>query len=119
MLSDDRVQTVHSYVDDHLDDVPAELIGWVRIRSVAGMPEHQMDLQRSANWLDGTLRAMGFPTVERWEVPDGAPCVYAEWCQAPGAPTVLMYSHHDVRSAKDVTWGQVPPFEPPTGSTTS
>ena len=29
-----------------------------------------------------------------------------------GPPTVLVYSHHDVRAAKDETWAQVAPFEP-------
>jgi acetylornithine deacetylase/succinyl-diaminopimelate desuccinylase-like protein len=102
---------VHVYVSEHLDQMLAELVGWVRLRSVAGLPEHQPDLQRSANWLAGVLRDVGFPTVEVWET-EGAPAVYAEWCEAPGAPTVLIYSHHDVRAAKDETWGQVPPFEP-------
>src|SRR4051794_865622 len=102
---------VRAYVSEHLDQMLAELIGWVRLRSVAGLPEHQPDLQRSANWLAGALREVGFPTAEVWET-EGAPAVYAEWCEAPGAPTVLIYSHHDVRAAKDETWGQVPPFEP-------
>ncbi|QGQ20972.1 M20/M25/M40 family metallo-hydrolase [Cellulomonas sp. JZ18] len=76
------------------------------------MPEHQPDLQRSANWLAGVLRDTGFPRVQVWEVEGGAPAVYAEWCAAPDAPTVLVYSHHDVRAARDDSWGQVPPFEP-------
>jgi hypothetical protein len=44
---------VRAYVSEHLDQMLAELIGWVRLRSVAGLPEHQPDLQRSANWLAG------------------------------------------------------------------
>jgi acetylornithine deacetylase/succinyl-diaminopimelate desuccinylase-like protein len=88
-----------------------QLVGWIRIRSVAGVPEHGPDLIRSANWLAGELRATGFPAVEVWKV-DGAPAVYAEWCAAPGAPTVLVYSHHDVRAAKDELWEETPPFEP-------
>jgi acetylornithine deacetylase/succinyl-diaminopimelate desuccinylase-like protein len=75
------------------------------------LPEHDADLLRSANWLAGTLRETGFPTVEVWRT-DGAPAVYAEWCAAPGAPTVLVYSHHDVRAAKDWQWEETPPFEP-------
>jgi acetylornithine deacetylase/succinyl-diaminopimelate desuccinylase-like protein len=109
--SDGDVKEVHAYLAEHRDQFLAELIGWVRLRSVAGSPGHGPDLQRSANWLAGTLREVGFPTTEVWET-EGAPAVYAEWCEAPGAPTVLVYSHHDVRAAKDETWGQVPPFEP-------
>lgn len=104
---------IHEYLAEHTDDLMRELIGWVRLRSVAGMPEHDPDLIRSANWLAGALRETGFPTVEVWKV-EGAPAVYAEWCAAPGAPTVLIYSHHDVRAAKDEEWEETPPFEPAT-----
>ncbi|MDG4826167.1 M20/M25/M40 family metallo-hydrolase [Asanoa sp. WMMD1127] len=99
------------FLDDHRDEMIAELIGWLRLRSVAGVPEHGPDVARSANWLAGVLRGIGFPTVEVWPA-DGAPAVYAEWCAVPGAPTVLVYSHHDVRAAKDDLWAETPPFEP-------
>ncbi len=110
--TDPAAEAVHAHVAAHLDDLVGHLVGWVRLRSVAGMAEHQPDLQRSANWLAGVLRETGFPRTEVWEVEGGAPAVYAEWCEAPGAPTVLVYSHHDVRAAKDDSWGQTPPFEP-------
>ena len=102
---------IHEYLAAHQGDLVDELIGWVRLRSVAGLPEREPDLIRSANWLAGTLRATGFPVVEVWKV-EGAPAVYAEWCAAPDAPTVLVYSHHDVRAAKDELWEETPPFEP-------
>src|SRR4051812_46088596 len=78
--------------------------------SVAGVPERETELLRSANWLAGVLRETGFPTVEVWKA-EGAPAVYAEWCAAPGAPTVLIYSHHDVRAAKDEQWEETTPFK--------
>ena len=102
---------VHDFLAGHRDALVEELSGWVRLRSVAGVPEHVIDVRRSANWLAGTLRDTGFPSVEVWET-DGGPAVYAQWCAAPGAPTVLIYSHHDVRAAKDEQWDQTPPFEP-------
>lgn len=107
-----RLDALHRYAADHLDELVDHLADWVRIPGVAGVGENQMALQRSANWLAGVLRATGFPRVELWEVEDGAPAVYAEWCEAPDAPTVLVYSHHDVRSAKPENWGQVDPFDP-------
>ncbi|GGP85913.1 M20/M25/M40 family metallo-hydrolase [Saccharothrix coeruleofusca] len=105
------VADVRDYLTEHRDRMIEELIGWVRLRSVAGLPEHDPDLIRSANWLAGVLRETGFPTVEVWET-EGGPAVYAEWCAAPDAPTVLVYSHHDVRAAKDHQWEETPPFEP-------
>ncbi|GAA3395793.1 M20/M25/M40 family metallo-hydrolase [Cryptosporangium minutisporangium] len=103
--------TASDYLDAHRARLIEELIGWVRLRSVAGVPEYEIDLRRSANWLAGALRDTGFPLTEVWGPPD-APAVYAEWCAAPGAPTVLVYSHHDVRAAKDGEWEETPPFEP-------
>ncbi|GAA0486491.1 peptidase [Paractinoplanes deccanensis] len=102
---------MHDYLTAHRADLTGQLIEWLRVPSVAGVPEHEIDLLRSANWLAGVLRGTGFPAVEVWEAP-GAPAVYAEWCAAPGAPTVLVYSHHDVRSAKDEEWKETAPFEP-------
>jgi len=100
-----------AWLHSHQQDLIAQLIGWVRIRSVVGPPEHEIDLIRSANWLAGVLREIGFPTVELWST-DSGPAVWAEWCDTPDAPTVLIYSHHDVRAAKDEQWQQCPPFEP-------
>ncbi|MEV4276408.1 M20/M25/M40 family metallo-hydrolase [Actinoplanes xinjiangensis] len=102
---------VRDFLAGHRDAMVAELAEWVRIPSVAGVPEHLVDLRRSANWLAAALRETGFPSVELWDTEDG-PAVYAEWCAEPGAPTVLVYSHHDVRAAKDEEWDETGPFEP-------
>jgi acetylornithine deacetylase/succinyl-diaminopimelate desuccinylase-like protein len=105
------MSTASDYLAEHRDQIVEELIGWVRLRSVAGLPERQIDLRRSANWLAGALRTIGFPVTDVWGPPE-APAVYGEWLGAPGAPTVLVYSHHDVRAAKDEQWEETPPFEP-------
>src|SRR4051794_19541915 len=69
---------VHAYLTEALGQMLGGLIGWVRLRSVAGLAEHQPGLEGSANWLAGMLRDVGFPTAEVWET-EGAPAVYAEW----------------------------------------
>jgi acetylornithine deacetylase/succinyl-diaminopimelate desuccinylase-like protein len=103
---------IRAWLDARSEDLFAELSSWVRIPSVAGVPEHEPDLQRSANWLAGAFRETGFPSVEVWPT-DGAPAVFAEWPAAgPQAATILVYSHHDVRAAKDELWQQTKPFEP-------
>ncbi|GAA2846002.1 peptidase [Actinoplanes cyaneus] len=102
---------VREFLAEHRDAMTAELAEWVRIPSVAGVPEHAIDLRRSANWLAAALRETGFPSVEVWDTEDG-PAVFAEWCADPDAPTVLIYSHHDVRAAKDEEWDETAPFEP-------
>ncbi|MBD1542613.1 M20 family dipeptidase [Arthrobacter sp. IA7] len=102
---------VRNYVDVHTPLFLKRLTEWVHIPSVAGVPERKHNLTRSANWLAGELRDVGFPTTEIWEGSEG-PAVFAEWSAAPGAPTVLIYSHHDVRAVKEENWDQTSPFDP-------
>ena len=102
---------VHDFVEVHTDEMVEQLSDWVRIASVAGVPERAPNIIRSANWLASAFRDFGFPTVHVWSTGDTS-AVYAEWCGAPGAPTVLVYSHHDVRAVKESLWDQTPPFEP-------
>jgi acetylornithine deacetylase/succinyl-diaminopimelate desuccinylase-like protein len=104
-------EDVHDYLQDRTPALLDRLAGWVRIPSVAGVPERAPNLIRSASWLAAELRDVGFPTVEIW--PSGETCaVFAEWCGAPGAPSVLIYSHHDVRAVKEGNWDQTAPFNP-------
>ena len=42
----------------------------------------------------------------------GYPIVYAEWCHAPGRPTVLIYGHYDVQPVDPLNEWRSPPFEP-------
>jgi acetylornithine deacetylase/succinyl-diaminopimelate desuccinylase-like protein len=103
--------SVRNYIDAHTPLLLDRLAEWVRVPSVAGVPERKHHLTRSANWLAGELRGAGFPTTEIWEGAEG-PAVFAEWSEAPGAPTILIYSHHDVRAVKDENWDQTSPFDP-------
>jgi acetylornithine deacetylase/succinyl-diaminopimelate desuccinylase-like protein len=94
------MESIRDYLAAQRTPLVQELTGLIRLRSVAGLPEHEIDLVRSANWLAAVLREVGFPTVQVWGS-GGGPAVYAEWCTTGDAPTVLVYSHHDVRAAKD------------------
>ena len=107
-MDDDEVLT---FLDAHRVDMVERLEEWVRIPSVAGVPQRKHNLERSARWLAGELRDVGFPTTAVWPGSEG-PAVYASWCDAPGAPTVLIYSHHDVRAVKEDGWHETDPFGP-------
>ncbi|MFI9270492.1 dipeptidase [Kitasatospora sp. NPDC052896] len=105
---------VRSYLDQHQAAFLADLADWLRIPSVSADPDRAQDVRRSAEWLAAKLRETGFPVAEVWET-DGLPAVFAEWPSGePGAPTVLVYGHHDVQpAAKEDGW-DTEPFEPVT-----
>ncbi|MFC4059112.1 M20/M25/M40 family metallo-hydrolase [Planomonospora corallina] len=105
-------ENVRRFLREYREEFLRELGDWVRIASISSEPEHGADLLRSANWLTGRLREIGFPVVELWQTEGGMPAVHAAWCAAPDAPTVLVYSHHDVRAVRAETWGESLPFEP-------
>jgi acetylornithine deacetylase/succinyl-diaminopimelate desuccinylase-like protein len=105
------VTGVREFLAGHRNDIVEQLSQWSRIPSVAGVAEHEIDLVRSAHWLAAALRDIGFPTVEVWDT-CGPPAVHARWHAAPDAPTVLVYSHHDVRAVRPEQWRQTAPFEP-------
>jgi acetylornithine deacetylase/succinyl-diaminopimelate desuccinylase-like protein len=102
---------LRAYVRSRRREIERQLAEWVRVPGVLGDPEHGKDLLRSANWLAGSFRELGFPVVDVQPTGESY-AVYAHWCEAPGAPTVLVYSHHDVRTAKPENWDQTAPFEP-------
>jgi len=90
----------------------ADLDAWLRIPSISANPAHAADVRASAEWLAEAFRRDGFPTVEIWDTA-GAPAVFAEWPAAePGAPTVLVYGHHDVQPVDPLELWVTPPFEP-------
>jgi acetylornithine deacetylase/succinyl-diaminopimelate desuccinylase-like protein len=83
----------------------------VRIPSVSADPARAADVERSARWVADQARAAGAASVEVLAVPHGRPAVVAHWTAPPGAPTVLLYAHHDVQPADPAGWAS-DPFEP-------
>ncbi|MEV6383323.1 dipeptidase [Streptomyces sp. NPDC051773] len=109
---DSDVSVVRTYIENHRAAFLDDLVEWLRIPSVSAQPEHATDVRRSADWLAAKLRETGFPTAEVWETP-GAPAVFAEWPSTDaGAPTVLVYGHHDVQPAAREDGWATEPFDP-------
>jgi acetylornithine deacetylase/succinyl-diaminopimelate desuccinylase-like protein len=104
---------VREYVESNAPDFFAALKQWLTIPSISADPDRHPDVQRSADWLAAYLRTSGFPVAEVWNTGQGLPAVYAEWPAAdPGAPTVLVYGHHDVQPVEPLEEWISPPFEP-------
>jgi acetylornithine deacetylase/succinyl-diaminopimelate desuccinylase-like protein len=94
-----------------LPSVRADLEDLVRIESVWADPARRDEVVRSASAVAGLLTAAGFAEVEIVSE-GGAPAVIARHPAAPGAPTVLLYAHHDVQPEGEAAQWDSPPFEP-------
>jgi acetylornithine deacetylase/succinyl-diaminopimelate desuccinylase-like protein len=100
----DRVREVLPSVRRDLEDL-------VRIESVWADPGRHDEVHRSAKAVADLLSQAGFADV-RIVSEGGAPAVIASHPAPPGAPTVLLYAHHDVQPEGDLSQWASPPFEP-------
>jgi acetylornithine deacetylase/succinyl-diaminopimelate desuccinylase-like protein len=101
---------VLDYVEKNRERFVADLVEFCRFASISAVPKHAPDVRRSAEWTARHLSAIGVPaTVEETA---GHPSVLAEHCKAPGAPTVLVYGHHDVQPVDPLDQWKSGPFEP-------
>ncbi|MEB3051721.1 dipeptidase [Mycolicibacter sp. MYC123] len=98
-------------VRDVLPSVRADLEDLVRIESVWADPARRPEVHRSAQLTADLLSQAGFPEV-RIVAEGGAPAVIAHYPAPEGAPTVLLYAHHDVQPEGDASQWTSPPFEP-------
>ncbi|MEV6345082.1 dipeptidase [Actinoplanes sp. NPDC051851] len=90
--------------------VRADLERLVRIPGVAFEGFDHSHVERSAEAVAELLRGCGLET--RIERHGGQPAVIGRKPAPPGAPTVLLYAHHDVQPAGDPALWASDPFEP-------
>ena len=82
-----------------------------RIPSIAFDGFDHSHVERSAEAVAELLRGAGMPDV-RIVRGTGQPAVLGRRPAPPGAPTVLLYAHHDVQPVGDASQWRTPPFEP-------
>ena len=97
-------------VRDVLPSVRRDLEDLVRIESVWADPGRRDEVHRSAHSVLELLSQASFDDV-RIVSEGGAPAVIARYPAPPGAPTVLLYAHHDVQPEGDHGQWASPPFE--------
>ncbi|WP_166134440.1 dipeptidase [Nocardioides ochotonae] len=105
---------IHARVQQLLPGIRRDLEDLVRIESVSADPARAAEVQRSAEAVAELFRAENFDTVEIVSAREdgGAPAVIAHKAGPAGAPTVLLYAHHDVQPENDHAEWDSPPFEP-------
>lgn len=91
------LKTALKYADQHFEDFKDTLIALSRIPSISAEGFPPAEVRRSAEAMGDALRLAGVEKVQILEIPDVHPYVYGEWMHRAGAPTILLYGHHDVQ----------------------
>ena len=103
---------IRAAVQRVLPGVRADLERLVAIPSVSADPAAAPHLADSAREVAGLLRQAGLPEVGIVQLDGGQPAVLARRPAPPGAPTVLLYAHHDVQPTGDRAGWDSDPFAP-------
>ena len=99
-------------VDTDFARARKELEELVNIPSVSAPDFDSAQVRRSAEAVAGLLRASGVEAVRLLEIDGAHPAVYGEIAAPPGAPTVLLYAHHDVQPPGPAEEWETDPFQP-------
>ena len=107
-----NVKAALRYLDTHRAEFLEQLVDLSRIPGVSADGYPPQELYRSAEAVGEVMRTAGVENVQILEVEGVHPYVYGDWLHKPGAPTVLLYGHHDVQpEGRPEKWIS-PPYEP-------
>ena len=117
MTTDTTTEALRARVAELFPALQADLEALVRIPSVSAAAFDQAHVAASAEATARLLRDAGLPDVQILSAPrpdgtPGAPAVVARRPAPEGAPTVLLYAHHDVQPPGDPATWDTDPFEP-------
>ncbi len=99
-----------AHVRANRDRYVDELKAWIAVPSISADPAYAADVRRSAEHAVARMRAAGLTEAEVLET-GGHPVAYGAWLGTPGAPTILIYGHHDVQPVDPLELWTSPPFE--------
>ncbi len=105
------VAALQRRITELMPGIRAELEALVAIPSVSAGAFDQQHVEHSAEQVAELLRAAAMPEVSILRT-GGRPAVVARRPAPAGAPTVLLYAHHDVQPPGPPTQWQSPPFQP-------
>jgi acetylornithine deacetylase/succinyl-diaminopimelate desuccinylase-like protein len=104
------MQSVLQFLEDNKSRYLNELKTLLAIPSISTNPENKPDIERCAKWVRDHLSSIGMQHTQIFQT-GGHPIVYAEWLNAPGKPTLLIYGHYDVQPVDPIDLWTSPPFE--------
>ncbi|MFK8081510.1 MAG: dipeptidase [Granulosicoccus sp.] len=83
---------------------------YVSCQSVSTDPAYEAGMENARQWLEHYLADSGFEQVRRLDA-EGHPALFAQWLNAPGKPTLLVYGHYDVQPPDPLDQWQTEPFK--------
>jgi acetylornithine deacetylase/succinyl-diaminopimelate desuccinylase-like protein len=104
------MQQTLQYIEANKQRYLQELKQLISIPSVSSQPQRNNEMKRCADWISNHLKSIGMNNVQIMPTA-GHPVVYADWLNAPGKPTILLYGHYDVQPEDPVDLWKTPPFE--------
>ena len=99
-------------IDELFPSLRERLEQLIHIPSVSAPGYEPKEVRRSAEATAHLLREVGMQEVRLLEMDGAHPAVYGEIPGPPGAPTVLLYAHHDVQPPGPPEEWTSPAFEP-------
>ena len=105
------MQNVINYINSNKEKYVEELKDFLKIPSISTLEENKRDMLTAAEFVANKLTESGMENVKIIDT-KGHPLVYADWLNAPGKPTLLVYGHYDVQPVDPVNLWDSPPFEP-------
>ncbi|EON22810.1 hypothetical protein CF8_3411 [Nocardioides sp. CF8] len=108
----DMTIDIRARLAEVLPGIRQDLEDLVRIQSVSADPARAGEVERSAQATEALFAAEGFETEIVRAFEGAPPAVIAKKAGPEGAPTVLLYAHHDVQPENDHADWDSPPWEP-------
>ncbi len=105
------LESALDYIKTHESQFIADVSDCLKIPSISTDPNYKPDILRCAEHVIAACKKAGLSKVEYLPAP-GYPMIYAEWLEAPGKPTILIYAHYDVQPADPAELWTTPAFTP-------
>jgi acetylornithine deacetylase/succinyl-diaminopimelate desuccinylase-like protein len=105
-------EALRARIRDGMPGATQELERLVRIPSMGYRGYDPANVRASAETTRDILRDAGADDARLLELEGGHPAAFAEIPGPDGAPTVLLYAHHDVQPEGPLDQWDTPPFEP-------
>jgi acetylornithine deacetylase/succinyl-diaminopimelate desuccinylase-like protein len=105
-------QKLRTAVANDTERIRAELEAMIRIPSVSADGYDPGEVRRSAEFVAELLTSSGLDDVRLLEIDGAHPAVYGIKKGPEGAPTILLYAHHDVQPPGPAHQWETAPFEP-------